>query len=152
MTRNELKNTAETLCHMFCGWRQIFSKSRLVELGSGTLEVDVLAGECFFDGKHIPILPIAKELRGCLHRAQAANSFRQSVLRARLRVGLSFSTIPWNERTRPKEIFYVHGQPIRTAQMHRCKFVCDSEIVEGPRTHRSNYTAIEEWPTGWPSD
>src|ERR1700674_5758431 len=63
MPRHALKNAGDTLCHMFCGWRQVFSKSRLVELGSGTLEIDVLTSESVFGGNHIPTLPIASELQ-----------------------------------------------------------------------------------------
>ena len=152
MPRNVLKNAADTLCHMFCGWRQVFSKSRLVELGSGTLEIDVLTSECFFGGRHIPTLPIASELQLSLQRFLTANRIGEPILRARLKVKLSFSKINWEERKNTVELFYVNGQPICTTQMHRCKFECDTEILQGAQTYRSNYKEIEEWPTGWPSD
>ena len=137
---------------MFCGWRQLFSKGRLVELGSGTLEIDVLTSECSFGGKHIPTLPIGSELQLSLQRFVTANRIGEPILRARLKVKLSFSKIDWEERKNTAEKFYVHGQPIRTTQMHRCKFECDTEILQGVRTYRSNYEEIEEWPTGWPDD
>jgi hypothetical protein len=152
MPRNVLKNAADTLCHMFCGWRQTFSKNRLAELGSGILEIDVLTSECFFDGKSISKVPIASELQLSLQRFVTANRICEPILRARLRVTLSFTRIKWKERKNAEEMFYVRGQPIRAAQMHQCKFECDAEILQGVRTYRSNYEEIEEWPIGWPSD
>jgi hypothetical protein len=152
MPRISLKYAADTLCHLFCGWRQMSSKNRLVELGSGTLEIDILASECFFDGKHIPRLSIATELLLFLENSLGATLFRALVLRARLRVKLSFSRTTWYERRNKEKMFYVRGQPIRATEMHRCKFECDSEIVKGSRTYRANYKEIEEWPIGWPSD
>jgi hypothetical protein len=38
MTRNMLKNTADTLCHMFCGWRQ----TALLNLGSERTDLELL--------------------------------------------------------------------------------------------------------------
>ena len=44
MRRKRLQHAADNLCQMFCGWQQASSKHRLVELGSGSLEIDVLSG------------------------------------------------------------------------------------------------------------
>jgi hypothetical protein len=152
MPRKVLKNAADTMCRMFCGWRQLSSKNRLAELGSGTLEINALTGECIFDEEGIPKLPIATELQLSLQRFLIANSVNVPVLRARLRVKLAFSRITWEERTNTVEIFCVKGEPIKGAQMHRCKFECDSEIVTDPQTVRVCYEEVEEWPIGWPSD
>src|SRR5712672_1646141 len=99
MPKNRLKNTADTLCYMFCGWRQIASKNQLADLGSGRLEIDVLTGECFFEDKHISKLPIAEELQLSFQHALSVNRIRESVSRARLRVKLSFSKTTWDKRT-----------------------------------------------------
>ncbi len=152
MPRKVLKNAADAMCHMFCGWRQLSSKNRLVELGSGTLEIDILTGESIFDEKGIPKLPIAIELQLSLQRFLVSNRIHVPVLRARLRVKLSFSRITWEERTNRVEMFYVKGKAIQGTQMHRCKFECDSEIVTDARTARTCYEEVEEWPVGWPSD
>jgi hypothetical protein len=78
--------------HVLC-WRQLSSKNRLVELGSGTLEIDILTGKSIFDEKGIPKLPIAIELQLSLQRFLVSNRIHIPVLRARLRVKLSFSRI-----------------------------------------------------------
>jgi hypothetical protein len=49
---------------MFCGWRLHGSKSMLVQLGSDRLVIDVLTGQCVFEGKPIAQLPISLELVG----------------------------------------------------------------------------------------
>jgi len=152
MPRNVLKNAADTLCRMFCGWRLMSSKNRLVERGSGVLEIDVLTGECFFDEKQIRKLPLATELQLSLQRLLTANRIREPIVRARLRVKLSFSTINWEERKNAVEKFHVHGELIHPTQLHQCKFQCEAEVTQGARIFRSNYEEIEEWPIGWPGD
>ena len=53
MGRKRLQHVADTMCQMFCGWRLIGSKRSLVKLGAGTLEIDVITGECSFQGESI---------------------------------------------------------------------------------------------------
>jgi hypothetical protein len=48
-----LQHVADTMCQMFCGWRLIESKPNLANLGSGTLEIDTITGQCLFQGKSI---------------------------------------------------------------------------------------------------
>jgi len=151
MPSNVLKNATDTLCRMFCGWRQMSSKNRFVERGSGLLEIDVLTGECFFDETQIPKLPIATELQLSLQRLLTANRIREPIVRARLRVKLSFCKIDWEERKNAVEKFYVNGGIIRSTQMHQCKFQCEAEVCQAAQIIRSEYEEIEEWPIGWPS-
>lgn len=61
------------MCQMFCGWRLIQSKPSLVNLGSGTLEIDAMAGQCFFQGKNIGKLTIVEEIRAWMHDDLATN-------------------------------------------------------------------------------
>jgi hypothetical protein len=55
---------------MFCGWRLIESKPNLVNLGSGTLEIDAITGQCLFQDKSIDQLKIAEEIRAWLRQDQ----------------------------------------------------------------------------------
>jgi hypothetical protein len=90
---------------MFCGWRLVGSKPNLVKLGSGTLEIVAITGQCFYQGKTIGPLTIAKEIRAWLQHDLETNkipiaaltgahlavklhpaSFRKRILDARLRV------------------------------------------------------------------
>ena len=80
---------------MFCGWRLIGSKPNLVDLGSGTLEIDAITGQCFFQGQIIDQLKIAEEIRGWMQDDLAANKIPiAAVTGARLTVKLSFSLVP----------------------------------------------------------
>ncbi len=123
----------------------------LVELGSGTLEVDPLTGQCQFQGKPIVQLPIALELVGWMQRDLTIHRIPTTVLvRARLSVKLSFSQVPWNTRT--KEIFYSNGEAVRSQKMNRCNFECDSEVATDEAVYRSKRTEVQEWPVGWPAE
>jgi hypothetical protein len=63
-----LQHVADTMCQVFCGWRLIGSKPNLVKLGSGTLELDAMTGQCLFQGQTIRRLTIAEEIRAWLQQ------------------------------------------------------------------------------------
>jgi len=149
--RKRLQHVADTLCHMLCGWRQIQDKPRLVELGSGTLEIDALSGNCAFNGSPISPLGVATELRLWLSEDLAAHSIPISSLEsARVRADLNFAEISAHDRTTSGE-FYVRGRSQRAASWHRCKIRCKSEVVSGPDVYTSEFSDLEEWPLGWPA-
>ena len=135
---------------MFCGWRLCGSKRILVELGSGNLEINILTGQCEFQGKPIAQLPIALELVEWMRQDLQTHGIPSALLtRARLSVKLSFSRIPWDTKT--KEIFYVDGSAVRSENMHKCIFECDSEVATSEAIHRGKQTEVQQWPVGWPA-
>ena len=137
------------MCQMFCGWRLIGSKPNLVKLGSGTLEIDAITGQCLFQGKTIRQLTIAEEIRTWLQRDLAANKISIAELTgAELAAKLSFSIVPWNETTR--EIFYSGGKAVRTEKMNRCVVECDSNVTTDEAEYRSKLIEVQEWPLSWP--
>jgi len=139
------------MCQMFCGWRLIGSKPSLVSLGSGTLEIDAITGECVFQGKSVRRLRIAEEIRGWLQEELATNEIPiGSVSSARVAATLSFSVVPWNESTR--ERFYSAGNAVRTEEMNRCRIECVGRVATDKITHESQLTQVQEWPVGWPVD
>jgi len=149
MRKKGLQNVADTMCQMFCGWRLIGSKPDLVKLGSGTLEIDAITGQCFFQGKTIRQLTIAEEIRTWLQRELAANKIPIAALTgAQLAAKLSFSIVPWNETT--GEIFYSGGKAVRTEKMNRCVVECDSNVTTDEVDYRSKLIEVQEWPLGWP--
>ena len=151
MRRKRLQHIADTLCHILCGWRQIEDKPRLVELGSGTLEIDAISGACAFNGSPISPLGVATELRLWLNEDLAAHSISISALKsARIRADLEFSRIGAPERTTSGE-FYVRGRSQRSVSWHRCQVRCTSEVISGPDLYTSEFSDLEEWPFGWPA-
>jgi hypothetical protein len=150
MHRKRLQHVADTMCQMFCGWRLIESKPNLLKLGSGTLEIDAITGQCVFQGKTIGQLTIAGEMRVWLQQDLATNKIPIAALTgAHLAVKLSFSVVPWNEATR--EIFYSDGKAVRTEKMNRCVMECDSNVTTDEAPYRSKLTEVQEWPLGWPN-
>jgi hypothetical protein len=122
----------------------------LVDLGSGSLEINALTGQCEFQGKLIAQLPIALELVAWMRQDLETHRIPTALLiRARLSAKLSFSRIPWNTKTNPS--FYVGSSPVRTENMHKCMFECDSEVATSEAVYRAKQTEIQCWPVGWPA-
>lgn len=151
MRKRRLQHNADTLCQMFCGWRLIKCKPQLVALGSGTIHIDVLSGSCSFEGKTIPQLSIAEELRLWLLEDLEANHIPVAGLTgASLETKLSFSEIPWPDRI-PHDKFFNDGRTARTDKVHRCAIRCCSEVATDEAVYRSDCHDIQEWPVGWPA-
>jgi hypothetical protein len=134
---------------MFSGWRLIESKPNLLKLGSGTLEIDAITGQCVFQGKPTYKLTIAEEIRAWLQKDLATNKIPIAALTgAHDDVRLSFSVVPWNEAIR--EIFYADGKAIRTEKMNRCVMECNSNVTTDDSVYRSKLMEVQEWPLDWP--
>ena len=138
------------MCQMFCGWRLIGSKPNLVDLGSGTLAINAINGQCFFQGQSIDPLTIAEEIRTWVQHDLAANKIPVEALTgAQLSVKLSFSIVTWSN---PAEIFYSEGKAVRTEKMNRCLMECDSNVATDEAVYRCKLTEVQEWPLGWPTN
>jgi hypothetical protein len=152
MRRKRLQHAADNLCQMFCGWQQIWSKHRLVELGSGELEIGVLSGTCRFNGAEVEALPIVavlgKWLREDLERHHIPES---GLLEATVRASLTFDLVPWESRTTTSEFFWHSGEPAKSDPMHRCSFECFSLLRTDEAQYEGRYAEVEEWPVGWPA-
>ena len=95
MRRKSRQHVADAMCQMFCGWRLIESKPNLLKLGSGTLEIDAITGQCVFQGKATGQLTIAEEIRAWLQQDLLTNKIPIAALTgAQLAVKLSFSVVP----------------------------------------------------------
>jgi hypothetical protein len=121
-----------------------------VKLGSGTLEIDAITGQCVFQGRTIAQLTIAEEMRAWLQQDLATNKIPIAALTgAHLAVKLSFSVVPWNAPT--SEIFYLDGKAIRTEKMNRCVMECNRNVTTDESVYRSKLMEVQEWPLGWPN-
>lgn len=149
--KNRLKNLADTACQVFCGWRLTASKATLIELGSGSLEIQLLTGQCFFKGVPIEPLSISKELQIWFMNQLAAQKIpAEAIKRASIRAKVQRSLIPWEDRKNKKQVFYAGGQVVQTTEMHKCLIDCECEIVSDIASCTSRLDDVEEWPIGWP--
>jgi hypothetical protein len=152
MRRKRLQHVADNLCQMFCGWRQIFSKRRLVELGSGVLVLDVLHERCAFQGAPIEPLPILAELRAWMARDLAEHRIPLDAIdQAEVEAHLTFSTIEWAEYQGSEQWFLPNHAEVTSGPMYRCHMDCSSLIRSGDAIYRGARKETEEWPFGWPA-
>ena len=136
---------------MFCGWRLTTSKNRLVELGSGILEIHILTGDCFFGGAPINSLPIGREIQQWFKKELAAQNIQpETIVRARIKATIQFSLIPCLERQYKEQVFFTDNQQVQTNKMHRCTIACESEITTEKASYSSRLSDVEEWPMDWP--
>jgi hypothetical protein len=149
--KKRLKNSADVACQMFCGWRLTASKNRLVELGSGLLEIHLLTGECFFEGISVNSVAIGTELQLWFGKELAAQKIRpEAIVTATLKANIQLNLIPWAKRENKEQLFYTDNQEVRTAEMHSCVIECESEISTAKASFVSRRRDVEEWPKDWP--
>ena len=150
MRRKRLQHAADTLCHMFCGWRLLWSYPVLERLGPGLLEINVLERACRYNGSPIPRLSIADELHAWLLRdvaaiGESAENLRSAVLKAQL----SFREIDASERRTTDVHMGPDQRPLKQREYIACSIECESEILTSAKVYRSRYRDLEEWPKGW---
>ena len=100
MKKKRFSHHVDIFCDMFCGWRLANCYNRLVELGSGQYEIDVLSEACVKDGVSIPPLSIAGELAVWFKRdVEEAHIDFASVRVARLRVKIDIDRLVGERHT-----------------------------------------------------
>ena len=152
MRRKRLQHAADTLCHMFCGWRLINSYRELERLGSGRLTVDALTEACTHNDRPIPSLSIARELSAWLRADLAAHNIELSHIReANLSAELSFGAIARAARESNAAHFDADGQQVAPPRFLVCDIACRSRVATDERVYTSEYRDREEWPPGWPA-
>jgi hypothetical protein len=150
--RKRLKHDAFILCHMFCGWRLVNCYGRLVALGSGVLDIDVLTAQCRLNGQPVEPLPIAWELHHWLREDLAAQGVPiEAVRSARLEVRLEFSEVAPRARVSRTAPFGADGEHFSGPAFHRCAIACRSELTTDEVVYSAGYEDVEEWPLGWPN-
>lgn len=151
MRRKRLKHSADTLCHMFCGWRLVNAYADIEALGSGCLEIDALTGAASFNGEATDPLAIAGELHAWLLEDCETNNIPiGQILTAKLTATLDFSKADWKERKSRDHWFDHKGAEIVWRQINRCVIQCDAIVKTDECEYRSTYHDIEEWPEGFP--
>jgi len=152
MGKKRLQHIANTLCQIFCGWETFFDYHELVKLGSGTLRINVLTADGYFNNLPIRQLYIAKGLNAWLKEECKTNNIEITFLiSVQLSVEMDFSVIGWEEREYSLgEKFFIEDKPYQTDKMHRCYFKCEGIVQTSEKIYKSKHSRIREWPFGWP--
>lgn len=151
MRRKRLQHAADTLCHMFCGWRLVNSFEEIARIGTGTLKIDATNGDCKFNDQHIASIKIAGELHAWLNRDLEQHSIPEgAITRAELTAELTVSRIQHNLPRRQNAYFFdSNGKHIKQKNWTRCEITCHSEIETNEKVYRSDLKDFDEWPDGW---
>jgi hypothetical protein len=150
MKLKRLNHAAQNICQIFCGWRLNLSLQRLAELGSGVLDIDVLSGQCAFNGSPIEPLPIAEEIHGWfLDDLNQSGIPVLSIHSASFRAELQLSRIPWNPGG---ERFFKGNSAVVTPEMNTCQMHCTGVITTDEKQYQGTYNGDRKWPINWPAD
>ena len=145
MRRKRLQHHADIFCQMFCGWRLMNDHETLSELGSGSLQIDVLTGDCMFDDKLIEKLKIAGEIDGWFRDEILAHKIPIELIScASLSVQLQIEPLIGPRRT--TEIWAdANAKTTYTS----CHIFCESRISTDELDYASQLRDYEEWPDKW---
>ncbi len=141
MKRKRFSHHVDIFCEMFCGWRLANCYDRLVELGSGEYEIDVLSEACTKDGAAIEPLSIAGELAAWFKKdAEDARIDLALVGRARLHAKVVIERLVGKRRS---NVIFPGKEG---ASYVRCHIACHSELESGADRYESKKEHYEEWP------
>ena len=133
MRRKVLQDYANKVCEMFVGWRLAVSANdipRLIEAGSGDLDVNLLDESVRLNGVDMATLGIAREVAAWLQDRCAADRVPVAELQeVRIRVAFNVS-----EKTGR------NGHRVRDLD-----FKCKSRIVTDERTYEGALDKRESW-------
>ncbi len=132
MRRKILQDYANKVCEMFVGWRLAVSGDdipRLIDAGSGELEVNLLEVSVVLDGAIVPAFGIVHEVAAWLRdRCQADRVSFEEIREARVHIAFSAT-----EEARK-------GQRVR--DLH---FQCKSRLVTDERAYEGAADKHETW-------
>jgi hypothetical protein len=123
MRRGLLQDFANTACQMFVGWRIWNDLPRLLAVGEGVVEIDLLTAETLLAGRPVEPLSIGHEIRSWLReRIEAEGVPAGLVTSARLTVAFAVADRPGRS---PGHV------------QRRLLFRCESAVVAAGRTYAS---------------
>lgn len=130
--RKILQDYANKVCEMFVGWRLAVSGDdipRLIEAGSGVLDVNLLDASVLLDGTNVPAYGIVNEVAAWLRdRCEADRVPFHEIQEARVRVAFSASE--------------VDRKGHRVRELH---FQCRSQLVTDERVYEGVTDKHESW-------
>jgi hypothetical protein len=148
MKHHRLKHAANTLCHMFGGWRLANSQKEVERLGSGVLAIEVITAACKFNGSSVEPLTIAQEMQAWFLRDLELHhipvkQILTAVLEANMEVAIG-------NNPRRDFFFTKDGKSIKSGPFVRLHARCRCEIATDETSYVSEHEFSDAWPLGWP--
>jgi len=135
-----LQQLADALCRGFCAWQLQHDGRVLTRLGSGTLDVDLLARTCRFGRDYIPVLVIVDSLTRQLQRDLAANGVAVETVRA---ATLSIKlTVEEHEEQKDRSVMWFGEHDGFVG----CEMEIKSSISAADGSYSSKHRGYVEWP------
>lgn len=150
MKNRKLKNTANTICQMFCGWRIFNSTFVLNSLGSGILSYDLLQDTCYFNNNKIELMPICFELKSFLSEDLNRMNIEITQLSEVILTAKIIQTIIDAKERKTISTSLKNNKPINKGKFYQYYFDCKCIIATTDRNYEGLFYKIEEWPDNWP--
>jgi hypothetical protein len=144
MSIKRLKHHAQNLCQMFCGWELMFDYKQLADMESGALQINVLTGECFHNGKAIKPLKIVSGLKNWMEGDLTDNSLNIGQIECAELI-VQFQT----DRHLGQKITPPTSWADPTPYYVSCILECSSTIRTSEREFTSYFSDVEEWPESY---
>jgi hypothetical protein len=125
MGRKVFNHFADVACHMFMGWRLFDDLEPLAALGAGTLELDLMSGNCLFNETPVPRLHIAQEIAQWLSDALERHRIPSGALQA------ADLTVVFTSARKDDEVTFV--------------FECEACIDSGDRKYARRVRETHRW-------
>ncbi len=141
MAQNRLNHSADIFCEMLCGWRLANGYKEIIELGSGSYEMNILAESSAFNGKPVSLYMTA-EIAAWFKKDIAINNVDiNSVDSAQILADIEVKPLEGKRKTNTH-----FPQAEKSATYYSIKIKCQSEILAFGKKFKSAKEDYEEFP------
>ena len=138
MRRKAIQDFANVFCYRFLQLPEGYDLAAFVHYGSGTYELNVLTGECSFNGEPIPKLRTCDVFREWLFTQLGKHLIpHESIEVARLKIDVTVSQV---------NVRQSYGNGFASAHF---SFDCQSEIRTDEKSYASRMSGEKTWGFDW---
>ncbi|MCW5959803.1 MAG: hypothetical protein KIS76_06535 [Pyrinomonadaceae bacterium] len=138
MRRKVIQDFANVFCQRILLLPEAYDLASFVHYGSGTYELDILSGECRFNGNPIPKLRTCDSFKDwLLAQLEKHHILREAIEAANLKIDVEFSLIDAGQS---------YGHEFASAHF---SFSCRSELRTDEKIYTSSATGEKTWEIGY---
>jgi hypothetical protein len=138
MRRKVIQDFANVFCQRILQLPEGYDLASFVHYGAGTYALNILTGECAYDGKLIPKLRTCDEFKDwLLAQLEKQRIPPESIRRANLSIEVGISRVQVRES---------YGHQFASAHF---SFNCDSEIKTDETSYESRLSGEQDWGFDW---